>query len=192
MSPALLSKRLRELEQTGIVIVDRFPNGTSRYRLSEAGEDLRPIIMGLGNWAQRWMESRLFLQKLDPSLLMWDMRRNVDTSHLPRHRCTIQFLYPELSASQKSWWLVVENGVVDLCNFDPGYELDLLVRSSLKSMTAIWMGLSTVMQEADAHQLDVQGDPDLARTIQKWLGLSVFAAVPRKAPSIPAWCHTPD
>lgn len=54
--------------------------------------------------------------------------------------------------------------------------------SSLKSMTAIWMGLSTVMQEADAHQLDVQGDPDLARTIQKWLGLSVFAAVPRKAP----------
>lgn len=56
-----------------------------------------------------------------------------------------------LHSSQKSWWLVVENGVVDLCNFDPGYELDLLVRSSLKSMTAIWMGLSTVMQEADAH-----------------------------------------
>jgi hypothetical protein len=170
------------LEQTGIVIVDRFPNGTSRYRLSEAGEDLRPIIMGLGNWAQRWMESRLFLQKLEPSLLMWDMRRNVDTSHLPRHRCTIQFLYPELSASQKSWWLVVENGMVDLCNFDPGYELDLLVSSSLKSMTAIWMPFHSYAgsRRPPARR---SGRPGFGpNTIQKWLGLSVFAAVPRKAP----------
>jgi hypothetical protein len=141
------------------------------------------------------MESRLFLQKLDPSLLMWDMRRNVDTSHLPRHRCTIQFLYPELSASQKSWWIVVENGMVDLCNFDPGYELDLLVRSSLKSMTAIWISLSTVMQEADAHQLDVQGDPDLARTPYRSglvLAFSQQYLVRRPKESLPAWCHTLD
>jgi len=104
MSPALLSKQLRELEQAGIVIVDYFPNGTSRCRLSEAGEDLRPLIMGLGNWAQRWMESRLFLQKPDPSLPMWDVRRNVDTSHLPRHRCT-HLRKVGGSSLKTAWWI---------------------------------------------------------------------------------------
>jgi DNA-binding HxlR family transcriptional regulator len=50
MSPALLSKRLKELQQAGVVTVARKPNGSVVYRLSEAGEELRPLIMGLGNW----------------------------------------------------------------------------------------------------------------------------------------------
>ena len=126
------------------------------------------------------MESRLSLRNLDPSLLMWDMRRGVDTGQLPPRRCTIQFLYPELAAAQKSWWLVVENGKVDLCNFDPGYDLDLQVRSSLRSMTAIWMGLTTLRHATEAGELDIDGDPVLARSMQDWLGLSVFAKIPRR------------
>lgn len=179
MSPALLSKRLKELEQAGVVATVRKPGGTVEYGLTEAGEELRPLIIGLGNWAQRWMESRLSLKNLDPSLLMWDMRRNLAAGHLPPRRCTIQFLYPEIIASQKSWWLVVENGSADLCNFDPGYDLDLLVRGSLRSMTAIWMGLTTIRREADAGELDIEGDPAIARSMQDWLGLSSFAPVPR-------------
>lgn len=180
MSPALLSKRLKELEQAGVVTTTRKPKGAVEYRLSEAGEELRPVIIGLGNWAQRWMESRLSLRNLDPSLLMWDMRRCLDAGQLPTRRCTIQFLYPELAAAQKSWWLVVEDGKVDLCNFDPGYELDLQVRSSLRSMTAIWMGLTTVRHAADTGELDVEGDPVIARAMQDWLGLSIFAKIPRQ------------
>lgn len=180
MSPALLSKRLKELEQAGVVVVSRKPNGSVEYRPSESGEELRPLIMGLGNWAQRWMESRLSLKNLDPSLLMWDMRRSLNTKLLPERRCTIQFLYPELPESQKRWWLVVEAGAVDLCNFDPGHELDLLVKSSLRSMTAIWMGLSTIRKEAEGRQLEIEGDPALAGSMQQWLGLSDFASVQRR------------
>jgi DNA-binding HxlR family transcriptional regulator len=62
MSPALLSKRLKELQKAGIVAVSRKPNGSVDYRLSESGEELRPLIMGLGNWAQRWVESRITLK----------------------------------------------------------------------------------------------------------------------------------
>lgn len=180
MSPALLSKRLKELQQAGVIAALRRPNGSVEYHLSEAGEELRPLIMGLGNWAQRWMESRLSLRNLDPSLLMWDMRRSLDISSLPERRCTIQFLYPELPTSQKSWWLVVEAGTVDLCNFDPGHDLDLMVQSSLRSMTAIWMGLATVREEAEKGVLTLEGDPSLARSIQQWLGLSAFAGVARR------------
>jgi DNA-binding HxlR family transcriptional regulator len=179
MSPALLSKRLKELERAGI-IQTRKVKGITEYHLTEAGEELRPLIIGLGNWAQRWMESRLSLKNLDPSLLMWDMRRSLDIKQLPQKRCTIQFLYPELSAAQKSWWLVVESGAVDLCNFDPGHELDLLVRGSLRSMTAIWMGLTTIKQETDHGHLELDGDPAIARSMQQWLGLSTFAHEQRR------------
>lgn len=180
MSPALLSKRLKELQQAGVITVLRKPNGSVDYNLSEAGEELRPLIMELGNWAQRWMESRLSLKNLDPSLLMWDMRRSLNVRLLPERRCTIQFLYPELPPAQKSWWLVVNGGAVDLCNFDPGYELDLLVKSSLRSMTAIWMGLTTLRKESDSGQLEIEGDPSLALSMQQWLGLSPFAHQPRR------------
>jgi hypothetical protein len=55
-------------------------------------------------------------KNLDPSLLMWDMRRGLNTKLLPDRRCTIQFLYSELPPGRKSWWLVVDAGAVDLCN----------------------------------------------------------------------------
>ena len=164
MSPALLSKRLKELQRAGVIVVSRKPNGTVEYRLSEAGEELRPVIMGLGNWAQRWMESRLTLKNLDPSLLMWDMRRSLNAGLLPERRCTIQFLYSELPQAQKRWWLVAESGTVDLCNFDPGHELDLLVKSSLRAMTAVWMGLTTIKNETESGQIKIEGDPHLARS----------------------------
>ena len=111
---------------------------------------------------------------------MWDMRRNLIPEPLPPRRCTIQFQYPELPSSQKNWWLVVQNGQVDLCGFDPGYEIDLLVRSSLKVMTAIWMGIAGIRREVEAGRVELDGDPSIAGAMQQWLGLSPFAKEPRR------------
>lgn len=175
MSPSLLSKRLKELEEVGVVI--SVPTGTSgivEYKLTEAGEELRPVVMSLGSWGQRWIESSLSLKNLDPSLLMWDMRRNLDPKPLPPRKCTINFLYPELQ-SRKAWWLVIDAGQVDLCQVDPGFDIDLYVRSSLRSMTAVWMGLTSVETEIEARQIELIGDPGIAKSMQMWLGLSPFA-----------------
>lgn len=180
MSPALLSKRLKELEKAGIVAVTRKAPGEVEYRLTMAGEDLRPVIMGLGLWGHRWVESKLSLKNLDPSLLMWDMRRNLNPAPLPPRRCTIQFSYPEVPPNRRHWWLVVGDGKVDLCGFDPGYEIDLLVTSSLKTMTALWMGFVSVRQEIENGQIRLAGDPRIASAMQQWLGLSPFATEPRR------------
>lgn len=180
MSPALLSKRLKELERAGIVVTRRNERGVTEYHLSEAGEDMRPIILGMGFWGQRWVESQLSLKNLDPSLLMWDMRRNLNPKPLPPRRCTIQFQYPELPQAKRNWWLVVDGGAVDLCGFDPGFEVDLLVRSPLRTMTAIWMGLSAVRREIESGQVELDGDSQLANAMQQWLGLSTFAAEARR------------
>jgi hypothetical protein len=131
--------------------------------------------MSIGIWGQRWVESSLSLKNLDPSLLMWDMRRNLRPEPFRARKCTVKFTYPELSANQKSWWLVIENGEVDLCAVDPGYEVDLYVRSSLRSMTSVWMGLSTLSAEVKTGNVELTGDKAIARSMHEWLGLSVFA-----------------
>lgn len=177
MSPTLLSKRLKELIDAGVIMTTRTGrNGVVEYKLTEAGEDLRTVIMSLGIWGQRWVESSLSLKNLDPSLLMWDMRRNLAAASFPERKCTVKFTYPELSAARKSWWIVIENGAVDLCSVDPGYEVDLYVSASLRNMTAVWMGISTLKAEIEAGNIMLTGDKALAHSIHQWLGLSPFAA----------------
>ncbi len=176
MSPTLLAQRLRDLEQAGIVARRAIKGKKSvfEYRLTEAGEELRPLVIAMGTWGQRWVESQLSLRNLDPSLLMWDMRRNLNPAPLPNHRVVIQFLYHDLPKSKKDWWLVVEpDGEVDLCWSEPGFDIDLFVSTDLRTMTAIWMGLQTVRASGDSIKLD--GSQKLRRTMQTWLGLSPFA-----------------
>jgi DNA-binding HxlR family transcriptional regulator len=176
MSPTLLSQRLKELEAAGIIERREIKaeKGIFEYRMTEAGKDLRPVVEAFGFWGQKWVEASLSLKNLDPSLLMWDMRRNLDPSPLPEGRTVIQFLYPELPASNRSWWLVVEkDGEVDLCWSDPGFDIDLYVSTDLRTMTAIWMGLTTVAKEREKFVLT--GNQDIASKIQTWLGLSPFA-----------------
>ena len=75
MSPALLSKRLKDLEREGILSRSRV-NGepdTFEYRLTQAGRDLAPVIDAAGVWGQRWITTESSLQNLDPNLLMWDI-----------------------------------------------------------------------------------------------------------------------
>lgn len=180
MSPALLSKRLKELEAAGVIATAGTPTGGTEYRLTPMGTELEPLIVGLGIWGHRWIESRLTLRNLDPSLLMWDMRRHLNPQPLPPRRCTIQFLYPELAEGARDWWLVVADGAVDLCYTDPGYEVDLLISGSLRSMTAVWMGMVPFREEIAAGRLTIDGDRALARSVDDWLGLSHFAALERR------------
>jgi DNA-binding HxlR family transcriptional regulator len=182
MSPTLLSKRLKELEEAGVIVaVPTAQAGVVDYRLTDAGEELRGVVDSLGIWGQRWVESSVTLKNLDPSLLMWDMRRNLRVEPLPARRCTINFTFPELSAARKSWWLVIDGGKVDLCGFDPGYEVDLYVRGSLYSMTAVWMGHVTLRSEVQAGNIELTGDKTIANSMSDWLGLSPLAKEARRS-----------
>jgi DNA-binding HxlR family transcriptional regulator len=178
MSPALLSQRLKELGSAGIVsrarsVADR---GVFEYRLTESGRELGPLVEGFGIWGQRRIQSKLSLQHLDVDLLMWDMRRSLNTTPMPARRSVVEFVYPQLPATKRRWWLIVdpESGT-DLCKIDPGFDVDLYVSVDLRTMTAIWMGLDTV-RAAIAHQrMILTGSRQLAASMQTWLGLSPFA-----------------
>ena len=178
MSPALLSQRLKELETAGILARESLASepGIFEYRLTPAGLELGPIVEAFGVWGQRRIKADLSLQNLDAQLLMWDMRRNLNPTPMPRRRNVIQFIYPELPAPQRAWWLIVDpREGVDLCSVDPGFDVDLYVSVSLRTMTAIWMGLDTVRAAVGSKRMMVTGDQKIASAMQTWLGLSPFA-----------------
>jgi DNA-binding HxlR family transcriptional regulator len=59
MSPSLLSKRLKELEEAGVIVAEPTRQaGVVDYKLTAAGEDLRGIIDSIGFWGQRWIDRR--------------------------------------------------------------------------------------------------------------------------------------
>src|SRR5258706_5829595 len=184
MSPALLSQRLKDLEVAGIVCRLLSANDPKlfEYHLTEAGRELTPVVEAFGIWGQRWVEKDLSLQHLDVGLLMWDMRRNLVLTPMPKRRSTIQFQYPELPVAQRSWWLLVEPGQgVDLCSIDPGFDVDLFVAADLRTMTAIWMGLDSVRMATASGRMVLTGDARLSSNMQTWLWLSPFAKVQQLA-----------
>jgi DNA-binding HxlR family transcriptional regulator len=183
MSPSLLSRRLKEFESAGIIIKRAVPRekGVHEYQLTESGRELRTAVEAVGIWGQKWIESEPSLQNLDASLLMWDMRRNLNFDPLPTERKVIEFAYPELIATERSWWLIIDpaNGV-DLCSVEPGFEIDLYVTTDLKTITAIWMGITTVSEALESGVLLLDGETKLANTIHEWLGLSPFASTKKR------------
>ena len=60
MSPALLSRRLKELEHASIVERRPDPKGRgARYYLTPAGRELFPVLDSMGNWAQKWLRREI-------------------------------------------------------------------------------------------------------------------------------------
>lgn len=178
MSPALLSKRLGELEQAGIVERARVTGRPEidAYRLTDSGRDVQAVVEAIGMWGQKWVETEPSLDNLDVELLMWDMRRNLNTQPVPPERTVIEFMYPELPQSRRKWWLIVEpDRTVDLCHIDPGFDVDLYATVDLRTMTEIWMGLRTVANAVDRNRLLLVGPSTLIDNMQNWLGLSPFA-----------------
>ncbi len=180
MSPALLSKRLKELEKAGILSRSQVPGQQDvfEYRLSDAGRDLKPIIEAVGVWGQRWIETDASLKNLDPNLLMWDMRRNIDPTPLPQQRSVIQFIFSDLREAERNWWLIVKpDREVDLCSINPGFDVDLYLATNLRTMTEIWMGYTTLTRAKESGTLAVTGNSKIEADLGVWLKLSPFAKV---------------
>lgn len=176
MSPSLLSTRLKSLEKGG-VIDRKAQNGHVCYKLTKAGEELIPIIFQLGTWGHRWVRSDLSTEDLDPSLLIWDMHRSLHIDYFKSARTVVKIEFTDHSAKFRYWWLVISNGDVDVCLKDPGYEVDLVISSDLRTLTAVWIGDHTIMTAIRENKVVVTGSPQLRKNIAVWFGPSYFADV---------------
>jgi DNA-binding HxlR family transcriptional regulator len=140
ITPAMLSKRLTTLQEVGIITrVVSDQAGRSEYRLTEAGRELKPFVEAAGAWGQRWARSTLPHGELHPSTLMWDIHRFLKTEHLPARRTVMSVEFTDLNAMRHRW-LVVQSGEVDVCLDDPGYDVDVWIACTLRTLTQVFMG----------------------------------------------------
>jgi DNA-binding HxlR family transcriptional regulator len=181
ISPTVLSARLRTLEENGIVVRKGHASSRSHeYRLTPAGRELAPVVMGLAEWGMRWARSRMTDDELDVQLLMTEIERRIDVEQLPDGRTVVCFSFPSLDAFG-TWWVVVEDGVADLCQRDPGHPVDVYVTADLRALIEVWMGDAPLSRARKARRVEVLGDRSLVRSIGKWLPLNELAGVrPRR------------
>jgi DNA-binding HxlR family transcriptional regulator len=183
MSPALLSQRLRELEEAGIVmrVPQRKGGELHEYALTEAGLALGPLVQAFGTWGQTWMEEQATLDNASVDHLMWEMQIHVRPDHMPLRPSVVSFHYRDQAPAKARWWIVFEKqGRAEVCHDDPGAEIDLYVATDLPTMTAIWLGLATVKDREAVGALLLTGDRTLADSMPSWLGLSPMAGVPKR------------
>jgi DNA-binding HxlR family transcriptional regulator len=184
ISRALLVRRLRQLEEAGVLRRQPRPGRRGHtYRLTAAGAELRSVVDGLGAWGQRWT-ARFERRNLDPGLLAWNMRRRVARERLPERRVVVRLRFVGVPAGRRgprTFWFILEPAEVELCVSDPGFEIDLYVEADLATMARIWMGDLSFEGALRARRLELFGPRELETAFPSWWQLSRFAKVPRPA-----------
>jgi len=177
ISPTLLSKRLKMLEDKGLIVRKRPPGAKSHeYHLTACGRELEPAIEHLAVWGMRWARGQMTDTELDVEFLMWDLQRRLQTDRLPDGETVLCFEFDELERF-KTWWLVARQGDVDLCSENPGKDVDLYINTTVRDLAQVWRGDVPMAKALRGNTIRTHGNVHLARTIQDWLGISPYADI---------------
>lgn len=170
LSRSLLSKRLRQLERANIV-----EHVGDQYLLTPAGEDLEPLVMGLGEWGAKWQFGEPRDDELDPELLMWWAHDRLDLSALPdRRRLVLEF---EFVDRRRRFWIVSDATGPSVCTADPGFEVDVRITSDLSTMYEVWLGRQNLRAAVRDGRVEMHGPAALVRAMPEVLQLSRIAAI---------------
>lgn len=177
ISPGLLSRRLKELEEMGLVerVTDR-ATGSVDYLRTEAAIALEPALNALAQWAQCFIDAEVALCTATVSNLMWKMRKAFVAEALPRRRVVIQFRFSDPDVDYSTYWAILQPGAeAEICSSIPGFEVDLYVETNRVSLHGMLLGRTTLASELANGQLYLSGDPVLARTMPQWLRRGDYA-----------------
>lgn len=171
ISPSLLSRRLKDMEAQGLIERLHDPAKDSvDYLRTPMAVELEPIIDQLGKWARRHMRADVALGDLNPDYLMWNLRRKIDQSALPKRRAVVRFHFTDCTGDQEHYRLIaMPHGEVDLCKKNPKFEVDLFIEATSRSVASIWLGYSSWQAEVARERIFLIGDRVLAKTIDRWL-----------------------
>lgn len=179
ISPTMLTKRLNELVINGLMIRKKITGQKgNEYFLTQAGKDVNPVIMQLGDWGMRWARGQMENSDLDVELLMLYLQRSIRTDKLVGDQTIIQFNFTNLTKLGK-WWLVVHRDEVDVCLEDPGKEVDVWFVTDLRTMVEVWMGDITYRKAIREKRLKLIGPVSLINNVTNWMANSVYAGIPR-------------
>lgn len=177
MSPSILSKRLRMLETAEIIVRKSTPSGrAAEYKLTRSGRELGPIIESVAIWRLRWRSRNIVARDCDVGGFMWDFHRTLNSKFLPDGETVILVQITDRE-DLGSWWMIVNEGVVDLCPEDPGHDVDVYITAALCDLIALWMGDIGIQEAMEARAIFVDGPKYLVNTVQDWIARSPMVDV---------------
>jgi DNA-binding HxlR family transcriptional regulator len=183
ISQSLLSTRLRTLEAAGVI--ERRPNSFGRgweYHPTPAGAELEQVLNDLGVWAQHWVE--LKQEHCDPAYLMTMVYDLLRPDRLPHTPTTVRF---EFTVQPKIYWLVMGESQPELCYYDPGRDIDMVVTVDEQEFAKVLLGRARYDDALRAGSIKLDGPPALVRAFPTWLYDSRFAKHGVKAPDAQPW-----
>ena len=175
ISPSLLNSRLRLLADNGIIVRKRIPEQRGyEYRLTPAGKSLGPLMTELGNWGIRWVYDGLKDEELDAAQLAQHFCALLDADGLPSGDTVIQITFTDVADMPRTF-VMIRGGKREVCDENPGHEVDVYLRSSLRTLTEIFLGDISLKAARDNKSLQVTGAPVYTRNLTKWFPVSEFA-----------------
>ena len=168
LSRALLTRRLRELEQAGVIEIRPKPNGRgSLYEPTPARQG-----PGRGAGGHRGLGRALdggTSEHADPDVVLWSWRQEyLRRDLLPDRRVVVRFEFAR-GGRRVRVWLLVEGREVEVCRFDPGFGDDLVVTVDDPLTFARWhMGRSGGRRRCGRGAVTVTGPRALRQAFPTW------------------------
>ena len=179
ISPALLTSRLKSLEEQGLVARRRITGQRGfEYVPTAACEALLPVVVSLGEWGLCWARHMLVDDDFDVDFLMYYLERSVDPGRLPGGETVIRFRFTDLS-EQRNWWLLIRDKQVQICINAPPRDVDVYFTTTVRTMHDVWMGDRTYRDAISSGDLVIEGELALTRNVSSWLRPSVFVKADR-------------
>jgi DNA-binding HxlR family transcriptional regulator len=168
ISRTLLTYRLKELEQAGVISTSPNPNGRgSLYALTKAGRDLNGVMLAMGTWGERWLE--LGPPHLDPGVVLdswcrWYLARD----RLPEYRVVVRFDFPDRPRKGAQLWMIFDGDRTEVCRTNPGFDEDLVVTAASKALAEWHLGRLSWGDALRGGHVDVAGATRLANALPTW------------------------
>jgi hypothetical protein len=136
------------------------------------------VIIGLGEWATRWLFTEPEPAVVDPIALTWWMHRRVASEAVPDERVVIEFQYT--GDDPLVIWLVLDRGEPSVCTKHPGFDPDVVLRARPVELMRVFSGIETLDQARKHDRVVLEGPPKLVRRFGSWFLWSPFAPTVRE------------
>src|SRR5256714_13026564 len=161
ISRTVLAQRLKQLAEAGVIYIDAKPKGKGHlYRLTPAGEDFRPLVELMSVWGQRWGQGLIGPDDLDPKMLVWGIRRQIDPTEIPAQGFVIRFDFrgmPKSNRSPRYWWLVMRPDDIEVCLKTPARNVDVVIAADLATFSKVWLGYAGLAAALASGKISLSG-----------------------------------
>lgn len=92
-------------------------------------------------------------------------------------RTVVVFDFDDVAVPVARWWVCGSEDEVDICDFDPGFDVDVTVSTSLRTMIEIWRGDRSWVQGLRAAAVELTGSRELRDALPQMIGQMTAAGV---------------